>query len=198
LSYQEVGETYLETPSTAIGRVIKVNLKEITGNVKDQNSYVLLQVNKATGTQLNTVLVGYEVTPSGIKRAVRQNTCRVDDFFKTKTKGGKEVVVKTLMVTVNKTQRSKCSMLRKILKDALEEEISKMDFGSFITNVATQKFQSITRKKLSKVYPVRDLTIKVAKLTEKGLIQEEAVVHDVSAEKEQKETKAEASEAKEE
>jgi len=158
----------------------------------------MLQIVKATGTQLNTVLVGYEITPSGVRRAVRQNTNRIDDFFKGQTKGGKDVIVKTLMVTVNKTQRSKCTLLRKVLKDALQEEVSRMDFGSFISNVATQKFQSATRKKLSKVYPVRELAIKIAKLTEKGLVQEEAIVVDHSAPKEQKETTAEESETKEE
>lgn len=175
---KEVGESYLTSPESAIGRIVKINLKELTGNVKDQNNYVILQVNKASGSQLNTVLLGYELNIIGIKRAVRKNINRLDDTFYFKTKGGRDVVAKTLMITVNKTQHSKCTLLRKKLKELLQEEISKSGLDTFIANLAAQKIQGGIRKRLSKIYPVRELAIKSLKLKEKGLMEEEVVVED--------------------
>jgi ribosomal protein S3AE len=182
LANREIGETYLTAPNVAVGRKIRINLREITGNVKDQNCYVVLQINGVSGNQLTTALIGYELTSSGVKRAVRKNIDRLDDFFNCKTKTGKNVVVKTLMVTIGHTQRSKRSMLRKLLKESLQEEISKSDVSTLITNLVTQRIQSATRKKLNKIYPLRELAIKYLRVVEAGVAQEEMIVQDVSTE----------------
>lgn len=180
---KEVGESYLAGPDGAIGRIVKINLRELTNNVKDQNSYIVLQVAKASGSNLNTVLIGYEINTIGVKRAVRKNAKRLDDYFLLKTKTGRNVIIKTLMVTINKTQRSKGIMLRSKLKEILQEELAKSDFNTFVLNLVTQKIQSGARKRLNKIYPLRELAVRVLKLQEKGLIQEEITLEDHPVEK---------------
>ncbi len=180
---KEVGESYLAGPDGAIGRIVKINLRELTNNVKDQNSYIVLQVAKASGSNLNTVLIGYEINTIGVKRAVRKNAKRLDDYFLLKTKTGRNVIIKTLMVTINKTQRSKGIMLRSKLKEILQEELAKSDFNTFVLNLVTQKIQSGARKRLNKIYPLRELAVRVLKLQEKGLIQEEITLEDHPEEK---------------
>jgi len=179
---KEVGESYLAGPDGAIGRIVKINLRELTSNVKDQNSYIVLQITSASGSNLNTVLVGYELNNIGVKRAIRKNAKRLDDYFALKTKSGRPVVVKTLMVTISKTQRSKGVMLRSKLKEILQEELGKSDFNTFVSNLVNQKIMGAARKRLNKIYPLRELAIRVLKLQEKGLIQEEAIIEDHSAE----------------
>lgn len=179
---KEVGESYLSTPESSVGRIVRVNLRELTNNVRDQNNYIILQINRAVGSNLNTILVGYELSTAGVKRAIRKNANRLDDCFKFKTKSGRGVIVKTLMVTVNKIQRPHGVMLRNKLKEILQEEISSSSFDDFVFNLVTQKVQSGARKKLCKIYPLRDLSIRVLKLQEKGLIQEEMIVEDHSVE----------------
>ncbi|MFA6461333.1 MAG: hypothetical protein WCV90_03630 [Candidatus Woesearchaeota archaeon] len=180
---REVGESYLAESETAIGRIVKVNLKELTGNIKDQNNYVVFQINKVTGSNLNTALMGYELNAVGIRRAVRKNANRLDDYFALKTKGGRPVVIKTLMVTVNKIQRSKGVLLRKKLGEILQEEVSKSDFETLVSNLVGQKIQSVTRKRLNKIYPLRDLSIRFLRVQEKGLLQEEIIVQSPEEEK---------------
>ena len=41
---KEIGESYLTTPEIALGRKLKVNLKELTGNVKDQNVHLKFKI----------------------------------------------------------------------------------------------------------------------------------------------------------
>lgn len=185
---KEIGETYLPNSDKAVGKTLKVNLKDMTGNMKDQNTNIILQINKVTGSQLNTAVVGYEMTASGIRRAIRKNIDRLDDFFHFKTKTGKNVIIKTLMVTVTHTQRSKHSILRKVLRESLQEEISNSDLNTLITNLACQKIQYPLRKKLNKIYPLREMAIRVFKIVEPGLAQEEIIVQDnTTAVPEQKE-----------
>lgn len=175
---KEIGETYLPSADKAIGKTLKVNLKDLTGNMKDQNTNILLQINKVVGSQLNTAVMGYEMTASGVRRAVRKNIDRLDDFFHFKTKTGKNVIIKTLMVTVTHTQRSKHSMLRKILRESLQEEVSKSDLNTLISNLAFQKIQYPLRKKLNKIYPLREMAIRVFRIVEPGLAQEEIIIED--------------------
>ena len=179
---KEIGESYLQAPEKALGRKLKSNLKDLTGNVKDQNVYVSMQVNKIDGSMLKTAVVGYELTPSYIKRAVRKNTSRIDDHFRFTTKGGKNVVIKTLMVTFGTCQRSVRTTLSKELKELLEPEVNKNDFSGFISLLVNRKILMEAKRKLKKVYPLKEVSVRVIKLMEKGIIQEEIVVEDKTKE----------------
>lgn len=174
---KEIGESYLSSADKAVGRKLTVNLKDLTNNVKDQKAYISFQINKAENNLLRTSAVGYELTPAYVKRVVRKNSNRIDECLKFKTKGGKSVVVKLLVITLFRMQRSKRSLLRKELHLLLEEEVGKMDFSSFLGRVVFNKVQSELKKKIHKICPVKEVAVRVLSLKEKGLVQEEAVVH---------------------
>lgn len=175
---KEIGESYLEGPENAVGRKIKINLRDLTGNVKDQNIYIGFQINGISGRLLNTTVISYELTPSYIKRAVRKNTARLDDYFEVKTKGGKKVILKSFMVSINKAQRSVKAKLRREVGTILAEEASKVDFATFISSLVTRRIQMDLKKKLKKILPLKEVAIRVSKLKEQGLVQEEAIVKD--------------------
>lgn len=162
---KEVGESYLSEPETSLGRVVKANLKDLTGNPRDQNAYAIFKINKVSGTSLETEAIGYELTPAHVKRMVRKNTIRMDDFYTAKTKDGKRIIIKTFMISLKKTQRSKTAKLRKVLGEALREEASKSDFEMFIANLVGGKIQYSLRKLLHKIYPLRELAIKAVKFS---------------------------------
>ena len=184
---KEVGESYLASPEVAIGRKMKINLKDLTGNVKDQNAYVGLQVIKASGSILNTAVISYELTSASIKRMVRKMTSRLDDAYVFQTKGGKKVIIKTILITLHMAQRSTESQIRKEIKEMLSAEISQTGFDNFVNNLVINKVQSQLRKRLTKIFPVKELGIKMFQLKEEGLAQEEIVVETVEdASKEEK------------
>ncbi|HLC90691.1 MAG TPA: hypothetical protein VJI15_02895 [Candidatus Nanoarchaeia archaeon] len=157
---KEMGESYLANPQEGVGRKMKIGLKDLTGNVKDQNVYVSFIVTGANGGKLTTSVIGYQLTPSHVRRLVKKNVDRKDDYFTFTTKEGKEVVAKTLMITINKTKRSVRTELSKQLKEGLAEEISKLDVNTLFNNLVYHKIQLPLKKKLSKVYPLRELAIR--------------------------------------
>ncbi|PIZ52088.1 hypothetical protein COY27_01205 [Candidatus Woesearchaeota archaeon CG_4_10_14_0_2_um_filter_33_13] len=175
---KEIGESYLQSTSSAIGRRLKVNLKDLTYNIKDQNVYIALQVDKAEGSNLKTIIVGYELSSSYVKRAVRKNTARLDDYFTFKTKGGREVIVKTLMITLCRAQRSVQSALKRELKLILEEEISKVDFSTFISNLVSRKVLNEAKRRLKKIFPLKEVAVRSLYLKDKSLTEEEIIVED--------------------
>ena len=78
---KEVGETYLFQPEDGLGRCMRVNLKNLTGSLRDQNIYVTLTVNKLEGTQLKTMVKEYALDSGYVKRMVRKNGSRVDSVY---------------------------------------------------------------------------------------------------------------------
>ena len=175
---REIGESYLGSAQSAVGRKLKVNLKELTGNVRDQNVHISLQISKLDASNLNTTVIGYQVAPAYIKRIVRKNADRVDGYFIFKTKGGKEVILKSLIVTLNKTQRSTKTQLNKELEKLLKEEVGKVGFDVFVNDLVHYKIQSSMKKKLRRIFPLKEVAVRVLKLNEKGLVKEEVVVED--------------------
>ncbi|MBT3836141.1 hypothetical protein HOD05_04805 [Candidatus Woesearchaeota archaeon] len=168
---KEIGESYLTSSDKGVGRTLKVNLRDLTGSPRDQNAHVSFEITKVDGALLRTKTIGYSVSPSHIKRVVRKNTNRLDDVFTLKTKDGKDIIVKTLCVTLNKVQRSTCSNLRSKLQELLTVELGRADFDAFIGNLVSGKMLGSLKRGLSKIHPLKGVTIRVLQLKkEKGKI----------------------------
>jgi len=157
----ELGETYLASPEGAIGRNLKINLKDLTGNMKDQNAYVKFTVDELEGTTLKASISGYELTATSVKRMVRKSTDRLDDYLVFKTKDGKNVILKTLLITQIKAQRSVQKQLRLKMKAFLAEEVKNNTFETVVGNLVSRKIQMTLKKLLYKIYPVNDATVRV-------------------------------------
>ena len=173
---KDVGESYLQSPEKAIGRKLTSNLKDLTGNIKDQNVMIGMQINKVDGSTLRTIVVSYQLTPAYVKRAVRKGTAKVEDYYVLKTKGGRDVIVKTLIVTINKVQQSVRTALRKEFQTILQAEVEKTDFATFVSMLVNRKIQNDAKRRLKKIFPSKEVSVRMLKLVGKGLIQEEDVV----------------------
>ncbi|PIN76508.1 hypothetical protein COV17_02185 [Candidatus Woesearchaeota archaeon CG10_big_fil_rev_8_21_14_0_10_36_11] len=168
-SNREIGETYIATTESAIGRVCNVNLRDLTGNVKDQNAFTKFIITSFRNGVFETATIGFGLSPAFVKRLVRKNTARIDDHFVLTTKDGQKVIVKALMVSRNKIQHSAKTELRKQLHDLLEKEVLQGDLDTFISNVVGYKVQSVLKKKLHKVCPMKEVTMRSISL--KGKVQ---------------------------
>jgi small subunit ribosomal protein S3Ae len=167
----ELGETYLTSPETAMGRNLKINLKDLTGNMKDQNAYVKFTVDEIDGTTLKASASGFELTATYVKRMVRKNTNRLDDYLVFKTKDGKNVVIKTLLVTQSKAQRSVLKQLRQKMKSYLGDEVNKNTFENVIINLVSRKTQMTLKKILYKIYPVNEAAVRVLTFAKNNVVE---------------------------
>jgi len=196
----EIGESYLTSAQVALGRKLEVNLKELTGNVRDQNVHINLQINKLDANLLKTSVIGYELSTAFVKRLVRKNSDPISGYFLLKTKGGKQVILKSLMVTLSKAQRSVKAQLNKELGNILKEEVSNSSFDNFVSSLVQYKVQSMLKKRLRKIFPLKEVAVRVLKLQEDGLVVEDqaqaenGVVAENTAEPENKDGEEESSE----
>lgn len=172
-SQRELGESFLSSADSAIGRTLDVNLRELTGNMKDQNASVRFRIIGAEKGFLHTVSIGYHISASSVRRAIKKNADRLDGYVKGATKDRQVVIMKTLFITWRKTQRSVQAALRKQTELFLKQELRKGDFSTFLGNIAAQRIQYALKKKLQTIYPLKEVSIRAVLLQEKGLAEEE-------------------------
>src|SRR3989344_5496910 len=101
-----LGETFVSEPESAVGRITHANLKLITDNMRDQNSYLTFKINSYAGKNFHTELTGYYLTPPSVRKITRRNTSRIDESFVVTTKDSKNILVKPIAITIKKTVRS--------------------------------------------------------------------------------------------
>ncbi len=185
---REIGETYLSSAEKAVGRKMKVALRDLTGNMRDQHAYIAFQIGKVDGAVLRTIPMGYELTSAFVKRIVRKNVNKLDDYFVLHTKDGKKMVLKILMLTLHKTQRAVRTQLRKEAYRLLKEDAAKQVFSAFLENIVTNRLQNSLKKRLKKIHPLKEAAVRVLQLQpEKSVAKEEAEVVDESKKVKEKE-----------
>ena len=54
-----IGESYLSEPTEAIKRTVKINLMQITGDIKTQNIGVKFEITDFKDNKLHTIIIGY-------------------------------------------------------------------------------------------------------------------------------------------
>lgn len=167
LGEREVGETYLAEAGAALGRTLKVNLRDLTGNIKDQNIYVSLKIRELKGNSFQTEVVGYAYMPFFIRKLVRKGAGKADDSFAVKTRDNKTVRLKPSLLTVFATNRSARSALKKKLREMLKEEAFKLDFVALVNDLLRYKLQAEFKKGLNKICPVREIIMKKVELEKK-------------------------------
>jgi len=160
LGGNSIGESYLVTPESAFNRKIRLNLMQVSGDVRDQSSAVKFIVTGFKDNHLQTRLVGYNHIPSAIKRMVRRRMSRVDDSFNAETKDNAVVRIKPMVLTRGKVSKAVKYNLRKSIKNELIERIKKLTYEELFVQVLKNNLQNDLKKKFTKIYPLRTVLIR--------------------------------------
>jgi len=164
---QILGETSTFEVDKVVGKAMNVNLMNLTGEVRNQNVNIKLKVREVKENQGHTEVVGYTLSPAFIKRVVRRRHTRVDATYTIKTKDNKSMIVKPLIITKNRANRSEVTILRTTTLETLTEIAGNTNYTDFIKGIVQYRTQLDMRKKLSKIYPLKTFEIKKMRLVEK-------------------------------
>ena len=158
-----LGETVSYEPEKLVGRVVSVNLSNLTGNLKAQNIKVSFRVKEIKDNQAVTEFIGYEMSQSYIKRVVRAGRDRVDLSFSGKTKDGVNVIVKPFLLTKFNTHRSIKTALKEKCKLFFDKYLSETDYPTLISQLISNKINQDMREALNKVYPLGNVEVRAMK-----------------------------------
>ncbi|PLW80836.1 hypothetical protein C0585_00430 [Candidatus Woesearchaeota archaeon] len=161
---KEIGESLVLEAEDMIGKRIKVNMMNLTGDIKKQNINVRFEVIGVEDSIGQTQPSDFELNASLIKRYVRRRRDRIDESLVYLTKDGKKIRIKPFILTRNRVTGSQLTDIRRTVKTLLDSYIKSNDYLDIFTNVISYNLQKELRNDLNKIAPLRNCEIRVLKL----------------------------------
>ncbi len=170
---QVLGETLIGDQKAAIGRIVSINLLDLTGDMRKQHIIVKFRIKDISGEKTYTDVIGLSMMPSFTRKMVRREKDKLDQSFVAETADSHIVRIKTIMVTVSFIQASISSALRKASEEAIRSAVKKLRFEEIIEQLILYKMQAVIKKQLNKIYPlrvyeIRDISFEKEKQGESG------------------------------
>ncbi len=156
----KVGETLGYDEKSIIGRVIKANLRDLTGDFKKSHISVKLIIDKVVEGKAHTSIYGYVVQRQYLQRFLYKKMSKVDLIADTYTSDKKKVRLKLISTINGRIQTSKKKIIRAALKKGLLKLVNNMDLDNLVFMCAMNKLQTTLAKKIRKVHPLRFLEIR--------------------------------------
>ena len=155
-----IGETPVGDQKTLIGRKVDVNLISLIDDLSKYYLKFYFKANKIDGNKVHTEFDGFEVLRDYISRSIRYGIKRIDTVQDLKTKDGKNVRVKSIVITSKKIKKNVEIVLKEFIEDKLKKEIESNELDKLIKNVITDTIKTSILKEGSKVYPIRMFEIR--------------------------------------
>ncbi len=159
-----LGETTTDDHKSLIGKTLTLNLSIFTNDMRKQNTETSFKIISVVDDKAQTEFIGLSLTNSHVKRLVRRGKSKIEDSFVVKTKDGKDIRVKPIVITNNVVNKSVSMAIRKQVKEKITELVKKKSGAEFLDLVINQGLQKDLKKELGKIYPLRYADIRVAKL----------------------------------
>ncbi len=170
-----IGESLLYEAKDLMGKTIKVNLSTLLNDMKKQGIDAGFKVVSIKDNKGITEFTGIYHTNSSMKRIVRRGRDKIEDSFLAKTKNGKTIRIKPIIITSSKTSNSAISMIRGEAKKTLMIKAKSMNHDAFFKELIHQKTQKEIKDALSKIYPLRFVDVRQAYLEDPKLKKVEEV-----------------------
>ena len=151
---KQIGELYLSSLDKALGRSLKVNLRDLTGSIRDQNAYIQFKISKEESSSLYTKPIGFQLTSAYVKRMVRKRKSKIDISHVIKSKEGKDFTIKYIILTRGKVSKGILTAIGKSARELVSSETGKKSSNGLFDEIINYSLQKGMKKKLSKIYPI--------------------------------------------
>ncbi len=159
-----IGESLAAEPKQLIGRVVKLALSDLGNEFQKFYIKLVLKVVDVEGTRAKTQIVGHDCMYERIYRMVQRRARRVDCIQDTKTKDGRKLRVKTVLIIPRRVGTSIKDSVRARLREVVDKEVSALTFEEFINAIINDKIQQSVRAECKKIYPIGQVEVRKSEL----------------------------------
>ncbi|MEM4723588.1 MAG: hypothetical protein QXP01_01085 [Candidatus Hadarchaeum sp.] len=157
---QPLGETFGYSADDIKGRIVDVNLMNLTMDIKKQQYKMKFMITSVEGTTAHTHPVEFTMMTSAIKRLVRRKKDKIDDSFTAFTKDNIFLRIKPMLITLNNVSSSLRTNLRKSTRYFLKKYLQEHNYNTFVREVVAGSLQYELQQFLKKLYPLRNAEIR--------------------------------------
>lgn len=117
---QEIGTILAtEDPSRAIGRVIRTDLYQLTGDPSKHYLLLYFKIISVKDSSASTIFYGHEYGREFLRSLVRRGSTKIDGIFDVKTKDGFHLRLTVTAFSVNRIRCGKDRAIRHIMKEVV-------------------------------------------------------------------------------
>jgi len=161
-----LGETVAEKPKNLVGRILKVDLGQLTGQRQKRHISVLFRVDRVEGNNAECITVGHDTSQGFLNRLVRRRMSKIEQVQEIETSDARKVKVKSFALSVRKLSKSQEADMRKALVELIAKSTEKKGFAQVSQEIIFGATASKIFKQLSKIAPLRRVEIVKSKLLE--------------------------------
>lgn len=159
----EIGETFVGEPTEALGKVLKINLADLLGDIKKQNILINFQATKIQDQRVVCDTIGYELALSYVKRVIKRAKSKIEDSFLAYTKDEVKVRLKPVILTRSKVKGSILTVLRHKSRDYFINNLKKYSYDEVFNNIISGGMQKGLKDELKKIYPISLVELRILK-----------------------------------
>ncbi len=161
-----MGETVAEKPKNLLGRIIKVDLGQLTGQRQKRHIRILFKVARVEGNNASCDVIGHGISHGFMNRLVRRRMSKIELVKTVKTSDAKRFKIKTVALSVRKLNRKQETAIRKNMGEYLQKAAQKKPFSQFSQEVIFGVVSSKLFKQLTKIAPLKRVEITKSRLME--------------------------------
>lgn len=161
LGGKPVAETFALKDNNAIGRVVVLPLSEFTGNFKDFKVKIKLRITEIKGADAHTEYAGQELLRDQILRTIRRWSSRIDSVDDVKLSDSSNFRIKSLTVSARRVNTAIKGEIRHSVSSFIKEYLATKTTDQMVEDVNSSKLQNTVEGKARKVYPVRNVEIRM-------------------------------------
>jgi len=150
-----IGEIPLEDPQTLVGKKVSCSGMTLLNDMRKQNMDITFTVDKVAENKATTQLHGYKILANQIRRFVRRGKERISLSILCKTKDGKVVRIKPIVVPITKVRGTTGAAILKHTEGIVSEMVANKTLEQLVQGIINTSFQKDIKKGLHKIYPIK-------------------------------------------
>ncbi|MGA1822205.1 MAG: 30S ribosomal protein S3ae [Thermoplasmatota archaeon] len=160
----QIGETLSDEPQKLIGRNVEVTLQDLTGDFRMMHVKLRFKIIDYSSSEAFTRFIGHDLTSDYIRRQTRRKRTKMEGVFDVKTKDGFTVRIKPMAISDKRIQSSVQYILRRKMKEIVDDAGSKHTFSELIKYIlTTERDKSLVSQILTgcrTLYPLKRVDIR--------------------------------------
>lgn len=164
-NFKPIGEI-IGLEDTVMGRTIETLLFDFTHKYSDISLKLKFQVNSVNNEakKCSTIFIGHQYTTDFIRSLIGRGSSKIQMILNLATKDGFTFRLTTVCTTLKRARNSQIVLIRKIIREILQEFAKSLNHEKFIAGIIYGEFQSQIQRVAKTIYPLTNCVIVKSKL----------------------------------
>jgi len=155
-----IGETPTGDSKTLLGRKLDVHMINLIDDLSKYYIKLYFKVDKIEGDKAYTVFDGLECLRDYISRMIRYGITRIDTNQTLKTKDGKSLRVKGIIIVSKKIKKNVEITLKSFVEEKIKKTVEENELDELLERLINDTLKNSIIKEGSKIYPMRAFEIR--------------------------------------